>query len=36
MVWQCDQNAIERIGKASPAGYTHGKATYKSTKDLVM
>jgi len=29
------QNAPRKIGKASPAGYTHRKATHKFSKDQV-
>ena len=33
MVQPHDQNAPGKIGELSPAGYTHGKAAQRSTKD---
>jgi len=33
LVWPCDQNVPRKIGVASPAGYTHGKAAQMSSKD---
>jgi len=35
-VWPCDQNVPRKIGKASPAGYTHIKITQRLTKDQVV
>jgi len=35
IVWPCEQNTPDKTGEASPAGYTHGKATRKSSKDQV-
>ena len=31
-----DRNAPRKIGEASPAGYTHGKAAQRSTEDQVV
>ena len=35
LVRPCDHNVPRKLGEASPAGYTHRKATQKSSKDQV-
>ena len=35
LVWPCDQRVPGKIAEACPAGYTHGKASQRSSKDQV-